>query len=934
MEFPPEDRRGRGVDDATRRIVDPNEETATVAPGETLELEAGVGVGRYVVIAPIGAGGMGVVYSAYDPELDRKVALKLLRTDPFGYELQRDGRTRLLREAQALAKLAHPNVVAIFDVGAFRDRVFLAMELIEGQHLGQWLASATRSWPAIVEIFLDAGAGLAAAHRAGLLHRDFKLENVVLGTDGRARVLDFGLARLTRDIAATGSGQAAVVHAGAGEQAASWSTPLSAELTVAGELVGTPAYLAPELVGDGHPDARSDQYAFCVALYRALYGRAPHQADNLLDLIRQIGEGEMRPIAPRGLAGTVPLFLRQILRRGLARDPADRFATLDELLAALRAGRRRRRWILRGLFAASVATVLAAGLWSRESKLERHCRSAGDAAVQAWTPELRAATGQAFAATGLPFAAESWATVGPQADAWAGAWREQSELSCRATFVDQTQTEKLFELRRACLDLRLRQFQALVALWGHADAKAVGAARSAIAEIRGLEACADGRTLLAMAEPPAAQAAEVAALRGELAAISSLELATDYQLARERLAPVLARSAALGFAPLEAEAQALAGELADDLGDYAEAHRAYFRAYVAAQRGRQGEIAFRASHGMGWVDAMRLQKIEAGDEWLALATAELDALGEVPSLRRRLLDLRATLLYLRRDYAAAEALHREALALVDQEPDGATSPARVDILSRIGLTYEDRGRHDLAMEHQLEALEVHREIFGEGHPDSATYVLNLGNAYMGQERYREAIPQYERALSLFALHVGERHASAATALNNLGVAYDRVGDGERALRYHERARATQLAIFGPDHVEVLRSNRNLAEVYIRRGNLDRARELIGQSLGSVERIGEAGLAEHAYALAALAEIEIHAGRGPAAVTAIDAAFAILGRQIEPLEEAPGRAIRARALWLAGRRADARADARRALALYRELGRSEADDVAAWLAAHP
>jgi hypothetical protein len=260
----------------------------------------------------------------------------------------------------------------------------------------------------------------------------------------------------------------------------------------------------------------------------------------------------------------------------------------------------------------------------RETQIERGCRRAGARAAAAWTLERRASTGQAFAATGLPFAAESWATVGPAADAWAAAWREQSELSCRATFVDHTQTEKLFELRRACLDQRIRQFQALVALWSAADAKAIGGARNAIAEIGDLETCADGRTLLAMAEPPPAQAAEVAALRGELAAISSVQLAMNHQLAREQLAPLLPRVAALGFAPLEAETQVLAGEVADDLGDYAEAHRAYFRAYVAAQRGRHGEVAFRASHGLSWVNGLRLQKIEMADEWMALAAAELE----------------------------------------------------------------------------------------------------------------------------------------------------------------------------------------------------------------------------------------------------------------------------------------------------------------------
>ncbi len=171
-------------------------------PGPSAEaLGRGVAVGRYVVLDRIGAGGMGVVYAAYDPELDRRVALKLLRPDRFGGDA---GRLRLLREAQALARLTHPNVVAVYDVGTFGDRVFVAMELVEGETLRQWLRAEPRSprpWREVLERFLPAGRGLAAAHAAGLVHRDFKPENVLLGRDGRARVVDFGLAKALADAA-------------------------------------------------------------------------------------------------------------------------------------------------------------------------------------------------------------------------------------------------------------------------------------------------------------------------------------------------------------------------------------------------------------------------------------------------------------------------------------------------------------------------------------------------------------------------------------------------------------------------------------------------------------------------------------------------------------------------------------------------------------
>jgi tetratricopeptide (TPR) repeat protein len=839
------------------QVVDPakTSESGEPAPPETSAREAGVRVGRYVVIAPLDAGGRGVAYSAYDPELGRKVALELLRADPAG--------DQLLREAQALAKLAHPNVVAIFDVGAFRDRVFLAMELVEGQPLSQWLTSEVRSWPAIVEIFLAAGAGLAAAHRSGLPHGDFQPENVMLGVDGQVRVRGFELA-------------------------------------------------------EGRPsDAGGDQDAFCVALHHALYGAPPESC----------GEDP-----ERAGKGRVPRFLRRVLERGLSQDSAARFASLDELLAALRSGRRRRRWTQRGLAAAGIAAVLATGLWSRESRLERNCRTAGDPAARAWSPEVRAATGATFAATGLPFAERSWATVGPQVDAWAAAWREQSELSCRATFVQRVQSEKLFELRRACLEQRLRGFEALLGLWRQADAKAIGAARDAIAGLSDLASCADGRTLLDLVEPPAGSRPEVATLRGALAEVSSLRLATDFRQARERLAPVQAQVGALDHPPLTAEAEFLAGELHESFGEYAEAHKAYFRAYVAARRGRHEEIAFRASRELGWIDGFRLQKLDAGDEWVALANARLDSLGNPPALRRQLLDLRASLLYVRSEHAAAEALYREVLAAIEREPDGATNPARVEALSRIALVVLDQERFDSAIDYHQQTIEAHRAIFGEGHPGSARHVMNLGTVYYTMGRYHEAIPHYEKALALFRVNLGESHPDVAYLLNNLGASYEELGDARRSLGYYERALETMLAALGPHHLDVILARYNVAGIYRELGELPRARELIAEALRSAESVGEVAFRVRAYSLSGLAQIEIAARRPGPAMAAIDQALALLGARIHPREEAVGRRFRAQALWLAGRRAEARADARRSIALFRQLGRSEADAVAAWLAA--
>src|SRR5215470_5885792 len=236
-------------------------------------LPRGTQMDRYVLLERIGVGGMGEVYSAHDSELERKVALKLLHPESAKADASL-GPRRLLREAQAMARLSHPNVVAIYDVGTFEDHVFIAMEYVAGRTLRHWLKEADRDWRQIVENFVEAGRGLGAAHAASVLHRDFKPENVLVGNDGRCRVLDFGLARANdRDPDQTEIEFAALTISKAKQ--------LALELSRTGAMVGTPAYMAPEQLLGQSVDARGDQFAFCVTLYEALYGERPFAGENL-----------------------------------------------------------------------------------------------------------------------------------------------------------------------------------------------------------------------------------------------------------------------------------------------------------------------------------------------------------------------------------------------------------------------------------------------------------------------------------------------------------------------------------------------------------------------------------------------------------------------------------------------------------------------------
>jgi formylglycine-generating enzyme required for sulfatase activity len=319
--------------------------------GDVDILDRGTTVGRYLVLERLGAGAMGVAYAAYDPKLDRKIALKLLRPQE-GRGDQARRTARLEREAQAIAKLSHPNVVGIFDVGVHQGQVFLAMEYLGGGTLRDWLAAEKRPWREIVKMFIEVGHGLAAAHAEGLIHRDFKPDNVLLDKAGTPKVVDFGLVRLT-------SGIGFSIDPNATEEDDAPFLPIAATVAVAltktGALAGTPAYMAPEqFLGKG-VDARTDQFAFCVALYEALYAERPFAGDTVVTLADSVTSERIRE-PPK--ATTVPVWVRKAILRGLAVDRSLRFATIDLFVEALQSDpaiARRRRVVI----GASIAIVLA-----------------------------------------------------------------------------------------------------------------------------------------------------------------------------------------------------------------------------------------------------------------------------------------------------------------------------------------------------------------------------------------------------------------------------------------------------------------------------------------------------------------------------------------------------------------------------------------------
>ena len=313
------------------------------SPRATLTLQKGTRVGRYVLGERLGAGGMGVVYAAVDSELQRRVAVKLLRPDGAG-ELGTQGRERLMREARVLASLSHPNVVTVFDVGTHEDNVFLAMELVEGGNLATWLRGGTRSFAEIVDRLIDAGRGLAAAHAAGVVHRDVKPDNILVGRDGRARVTDFGLARFDR---------------AQPELTDDPTAPVSNELTRAGTRMGTPVYMAPEQAASGEAGPRADQWSFCAMIYELVAGVRPFRIEDPEARAAAIAAGRLVPPA-RGRR--VPGWMLRIVTRGLRAEPSERWPAIEELVAALERGRRRPARIARIIALAGLVLAAIGGV--------------------------------------------------------------------------------------------------------------------------------------------------------------------------------------------------------------------------------------------------------------------------------------------------------------------------------------------------------------------------------------------------------------------------------------------------------------------------------------------------------------------------------------------------------------------------------------------
>jgi tetratricopeptide (TPR) repeat protein/predicted Ser/Thr protein kinase len=906
-------------------------------------LESGTKAGRYMVIERVGAGGMGVVYAAFDDELDRKVALKVMHARADGGGQSSGSRERLLREAQAMAKLSHPNVITVHDVGTFDGRVFIAMEFIDGPTLRAWIEQGPHEHAEIVHAFVRAGRGLAAAHAVGLVHRDFKPDNVLIGRDGRVLVMDFGLAR-----------QASARPGEALPTTSARSAGRDLVLTRTGALVGTPAYMAPEQHRGAAADPLVDQFSFCVALYEALYGQRPFAGNSVASLALNVLEGHVRS-PPRST--TVPAWLRPVVMRGLAHDPQDRYPSMDALLAELQADppQSRSPWLVGAIGLGMVTAVAATYLVARTFAGDR-CEATDDRLGASWGPTQRDGVRDAFSATELPFADTSGQTTVRMLDAWSQRWSQQWVDLCHAAPASSS-LETLPGIR--CLDVQRRELDALVERLRQADGPAVSQAVAAAAALPEPARCDAEARVLASAdrEPPASQDGRdrLEQLRGAAAQARAL-LRTGASSAAARVAEPLIKSAgALQDPGLAAEATLVLALALDAQGEpgRAEEHlrEAVMRAASGQRPGLEAEV---------WLELVRVvgERLGLHDEAQLAALAAEAAIvraHEPPELRPRLLALQAAVELDQGRYDDARVHLERAIERLEAR-DPVPEPALADAWQDLGTALEGLGRYEEAQPAYQEALTLREQLLGAQHPLVGVTLARLGGTMLGAELLLQAdatflrarwlldpthvtddpeakLPTqmlrwqrrelaavldrqgllarareepdaaellHRRALTLLEDALPASHRDLGYPLVNLGLSLTEQGRPGDALAHLRRAHEIWSAELDPEHPDLGIVSLDLANALWAQRDHAKAREHYAAALASWQALLPEDHPLLAYALTGLGRCELALGHSAAALESLERAYELRDHEEEDDSNvAETSLVLARALWAAG-----------------------------------
>lgn len=817
-------------------------------------------IGRFTLLYCIGRGAMGEIFAAYDEQLDRKVAVKLVRA---GVHASKQADQRLLREAQTLARVSHPNIVHVYEAGTYDGGVFIAMEFIRGKTLAAWM-KIERDMPLrrrhreLLRMFLAAGRGLEAAHRNGVAHRDFKPDNVLVGDDGRICVVDFGLARTisegtnggkdvreprvvrpaSTDISTPASDTESTLDVPqnnapptTGEPGAGLSPAVHKPflpLTATGALVGTPRYMSPEQMRGQPADQRSDQFSFCVALFYALYRDWPFHGESFFDLSVAVASGEIS--LPKRHT-EVPAAIRQVLIRGLAYDPSDRFPSMGELLRALEVWPQRRRRLLGALAGAALVAAGACG-YALISESEYSCTAMASEIDALWSPQRKAAITNAFAGTGRTYAETSWHSTLAVLDQYVATWRREAEDACEATYVRKRQSAELFDKRMLCLDRGRQRLDALLTSFESSASSAVERALDAAAALPDIAVCSDTEAMFLGVTPPRPDVAPaVAGVRARLAEARTYHLLGRYGEALRIAEAQLDESDAHSYAPARAEVLHEIGAalaMRDTSEDAERAEVVLFEALDVAEGARHDELVAEIWHDLVILAGSHHSSMERGYVWSRREQAAVQRLGARPTDRAQAFHALG-ILYLRdANYAEAAAQQRRAVETLDEVPHRSAMLASYH--HDLANTEYWRGNYDTARTLFERALTMSIEQLGSEHPkvvrvkrDFAVLLTEIDDSERARDLLRGALATWTRTQGTADLVAGRLYLSLADLEASAGAF-------QKADEYVRSGFDIYKRVLAPEHRYHAEPHMSLGVLALRRRDPAAAREAFERAL--------------------------------------------------------------------------------------------------------
>ncbi len=830
----------------------------TRQPGEHLD--------RYIILERLGAGGMGVVYAAYDPKLDRKVALKVLLGGGSS-RAEFEARERLVAEARALARVSHPNVVAVHDVGQADDEVYVGMELVEGRTLKGWLEEKKRSWQEIIDVFLEVSQGIGAVHEAGFIHRDVKPENVLLDRRDRVRVTDFGLARPRGDAPAVLdiTEKEVVEGAEAGPRV---------DLTQSGAYLGTPAYMAPEQFEHGDATEKSDQFGFSVACWEALYGERPFAGRKMLILMKNVMEGKLRE-PPSGSG--VPDWIRRILERGLAVDPAQRWPSMAAMREALEAGdpRARTRRLAATLIGVAAVLGLAGGAYAQQRAEEQRAIAACDAAGAAleWGPDRAEAMRAAFIESGAATAEVTAGKAIDRLDEWAEKWREARSEACLRGEVRRELEPDLARLSIECLDEQRAQFEGTVDTLMEGDQVLVDRSLRTVSGLPDVKPCGDVAHLQRL--PPRPEDPEARARVHEINKVLDRTLVNEhvgtYKEGLEIARAQLVEAETTGYGPTIAKAQYRVAVFLEKLGEYEEAVDYWSRAFREAAVSGDDSMAGDAARVLSFTEGYQLARYDVGLRWAELAEVYHRRADNLESLQEaQRLDVMAIMLEMKGELDESIATHERSIALrrkVAGDKDKSVGYGLHNMAPVLSMA----GRQEEALAAREEALEIFEAHFGVDNPTTMSVKFGLANQQRDMGLYDEAEASFEAIEAVWLESLGPNHPDVGDLHDAMGRVRKHQGRFEESVALHRKALAIHVEALGDEHPDVANTDIHLAQALVAGGQREAAETVYVEALAVLAAKPEAQHHRRGVARKGLAHLLLLRGANTEAIELLELA---------------------------------------------------------------